>query len=99
MTRQKGGNETMDLEKLKTIKAVVFDMDGLMFDSEHYVQKSWDIAGEKLGYGPLGYNIFLNITEMIFHLMNFYRHTERHIMIWQKTEHQQKKDCMRFWKC
>ena len=47
----------MDLEKLKTIKAVVFDMDGLMFDSEHYVQKSWDIAGEKLGYGPLGYNI------------------------------------------
>ena len=57
MTRQKGGNETMDLEKLKTIKAVVFDMDGLMFDSEHYVQKSWDIAGEKLGYGPLGYNI------------------------------------------
>lgn len=56
MTRQKGGNETMDLEKLKTIKAVVFDMDGLMFDSEHYVQKSWDIAGEKLGYGPLGYN-------------------------------------------
>lgn len=50
MTRQKGGNETMDLEKLKTIKAVVFDMDGLMFDSEHYVQKSWDIAGEKLGY-------------------------------------------------
>ena len=79
MTRQKGGNETMDLEKLKTIKAVVFDMDGLMFDSES--------------------NIFLNITEMIFHLMNFYRHTERHIMIWQKMGHQQKKDCMRFWKC
>lgn len=47
----------MDLKKLKTIKAVVFDMDGLMFDSEHYVQKSWDIAGEKLGYGPLGHNI------------------------------------------
>lgn len=47
----------MDLNKLKMIKAVVFDMDGLMFDSERYVQKSWDIAGERLGYGPLGHNI------------------------------------------
>ena len=44
----------MDLNKLKEIQAVVFDMDGLMFDSERYVQKSWDIAGERLGYGPLG---------------------------------------------
>ena len=43
----------MDLNKLKEIQAVVFDMDGLMFDSERYVQKSWDIAGERLGYGPL----------------------------------------------
>ena len=47
----------MDLNKLKEIQAVVFDMDGLMFDSERYVQKSWDIAGERLGYGPLGHNI------------------------------------------
>lgn len=47
----------MDLNRLKEIQAVVFDMDGLMFDSERYVQKSWDIAGEKLGYGPLGHNI------------------------------------------
>lgn len=50
MIRQKGGNKTMDLNKLKAIKAVVFDMDGLMFDSERYVQKSWDIAGQRLGY-------------------------------------------------
>ena len=48
MIRQKGGNKTMDLNKLKAIKAVVFDMDGLMFDSERYVQKSWDIAGQRL---------------------------------------------------
>lgn len=47
----------MDLNKLKEIQAVVFDMDGLMFDSERYVQKSWDIAGERLGYRPLGHNI------------------------------------------
>ncbi len=54
MINKEGGIETMDLNKLKEIQAVVFDMDGLMFDSERYVQKSWDIAGERLGYGPLG---------------------------------------------
>lgn len=47
----------MDLQNIKNLQAVVFDMDGLMFDSERYVQKSWDIAGEILGYGPLGHNI------------------------------------------
>ncbi len=34
--------------------AVVFDMDGLMFDSERIVQKAWNRAGEKMGYGLLG---------------------------------------------
>lgn len=47
----------MDGQKIKRLQAVVFDMDGLMFDSERYVQKSWDIAGKILGYGPLGHNI------------------------------------------
>ena len=32
------------------IRALVFDMDGLLFDSERVVQKSWYIAGERLGY-------------------------------------------------
>ena len=54
MINKEGGIETMDLNKLKEIQAVVFDMDGLMFDSERYVQKSWDIAGERLGYGQIG---------------------------------------------
>ena len=31
------------------IKALVFDMDGLLFHSERVVQKSWEKAGEKLG--------------------------------------------------
>lgn len=40
------------------LEAVVFDMDGLMFDSERVVMYSWDVAGEQLGYGPLGHNIY-----------------------------------------
>jgi HAD superfamily hydrolase (TIGR01509 family) len=44
--------------KRKKIEAVVFDMDGVMFDSERIVQYSWDLAGEKLGYGKLGHHIF-----------------------------------------
>lgn len=47
----------MDREVIENLQAVVFDMDGLMFDSERYVQKSWDRAGIILGYGPLGYHI------------------------------------------
>lgn len=43
--------------EFNNIKAVVFDMDGLMFDSERMVQQSWDIAGQQLGYGPLGFHM------------------------------------------
>ena len=67
----------MDLNKLKEIQAVVFDMDGLMFDSERYVQKSWDIAGERLGYGPLGHNIVntlgTNLTNRKKYFLRFVR--------------------------
>lgn len=42
----------------KKIEAVVFDMDGLMFDSERIVQHAWNLAGEQMGYGKLGHHIY-----------------------------------------
>ena len=40
------------------IKAVIFDMDGLMLDSERIVQRSWNIVGGRMGYGYLGEDIY-----------------------------------------
>ena len=39
------------------IKAVVFDMDGLMFDTERLAMAAWDYAGEKMGLGKAGYMV------------------------------------------
>lgn len=33
-------------------------MDGLLFDSERIVQRSWNRAGQELGYGNIGENIY-----------------------------------------
>lgn len=40
------------------IKALVFDMDGLIFDSERVVQRAWNIAGSEMGYGNVGEHIY-----------------------------------------
>lgn len=37
------------------IQAVIFDMDGLMFDTERLCALAWDEAGRQLGIGPAGY--------------------------------------------
>jgi len=37
------------------IRAVIFDMDGLMFDTERVFIEAWDYAGEKIGLGKAGY--------------------------------------------
>lgn len=37
---------------------IVFDMDGLMYDTERIIMESWDETGTEMGYGPLGFHIF-----------------------------------------
>jgi len=43
---------------IRQFKAFVFDMDGLIFDSERIVQRSWNISGQELGLGNVGEHIY-----------------------------------------
>ena len=39
------------------MKACIFDMDGLMFDTERVFLYAWDYAGEQMGLGKAGYMV------------------------------------------
>lgn len=39
------------------MNTVIFDMDGLMFDTERVFVLAWDYAGEKIGIGRAGYMV------------------------------------------
>lgn len=43
---------------MRRISGAVFDMDGLMFDTEALIQRTWDIVGPRMGYGKMGHNIY-----------------------------------------
>lgn len=43
------------------IKGLIFDMDGLIFDSERIVQRAWNRIGNELGYGNVGEHIYNTI--------------------------------------
>jgi len=45
----------------KKIKALVFDMDGLIFDSEKIVQRAWTKSSEELGLPDVGAHIYNTI--------------------------------------
>lgn len=47
--KNKGVSGSMEM------KAFIFDMDGLIFDSERVVQRSWNIVGCEMGYGNIGF--------------------------------------------
>lgn len=40
------------------VEAIVFDMDGLIFDSERIVQRSWEDTGSQLGIPHMGSHIY-----------------------------------------
>ena len=59
---QKGRQDSQMSEQ--PIKGLVFDMDGLLFDSERVVQKSWNEVGRQMGFGE-------RFGDHIYHTIGF----------------------------
>ena len=47
------------------IKAIIFDMDGTMFDTERVFIHAWDYAGEKTGIGKAGHMVMKTLGASI----------------------------------
>lgn len=59
---------------MRKIKALVFDMDGLIFDSERVVQRTWNYAGETLGYGRVGEHIYNTLGFNVVRRKEYFQH-------------------------
>lgn len=46
---------------MTTINAILFDMDGLIFDTEALKYRAWDKAGLEMGYTDFGKNLYPNL--------------------------------------
>ena len=57
------------------IEAIVFDMDGIMFDSERIVQRSWEEAGNQLGLEHMGETIYHTLGMNLAGRNHYFRNT------------------------
>ena len=57
------------------IEAIVFDMDGLLFDSERIVQRSWEEAGNQLGLEHMGETIYHTLGMNLAGRNHYFRNT------------------------